>query len=110
MLTTQTVRDRLDAIEARLAAIEQKPGKPPDEGPKATCLELLYLGLLLFVVEGKTGVWCGKPHFDEPDTESLWAVQSGKRGLPRMKRLYRLNALSERMAMIFSHQAARGAS
>jgi hypothetical protein len=96
---------RIDALERPRKAAAAEAESASSDNPVATPLGLQHCGRSLFRVEGKSGVWCGKRDHDEYDTETVCARQAEKRGRPRMKRLYRLNALSEEMAAMFQQKA-----
>lgn len=101
---------RVLMLEARMDCIAIPPpadrprqspageASPPVNGqPRAMPTGLLHLGRGLWVVEGETGLWCGKRDFDDVRPVGIWVRTPDRRGNARTKRLYRLDNVTARL-------------
>lgn len=92
----------IDILIAEIDAMQSKPTVEKPQGPLATRIDVDHCGRHLFVVEGKTGIWCSHRDYDEPDSEMIDArVDKPQRGRARRKTLYRLDGLSKRLLKLF---------
>lgn len=93
---------RVDYLEhGRDAAVKLMERTGQKQLPAAIETGLSHIGRALWIVEGETGLWCGKRDFDDHKPRSLLVRTPDRRGRPQSKYLYRLDAFSERMATVF---------
>ena len=92
---------RVDYLERGRAIaqelVERTGGSPM---PVATEIGLSHIGRALWVVDGETGLWCRKRDHEDERPRSVLARAPDRRGRPRSTFLYRLDALSARMAPV----------
>jgi hypothetical protein len=99
---------RVGLLEARVDYLEhgradarklmERTGYTPP--PTAIDIGLSHVGRKLFLVDGETGVWCGRKDFGETTPKTIWVAIPEKRGRSGRKRLYRQDALSARMVTV----------
>ena len=99
----QLLEARVDYLEhGRQAAREliKKMGGNNSDLSNAIDTGLYHCGRAIFIVEGETGLWCGKRDYGDDNSKGILVALPPKRGNVRSRFLYRQDALSETVPTI----------